>query len=203
MVRPPPILSHSQLYEINLIIALPAVPTQPILHTTNLQNNTYVLLMIDPDAKFNGTTIEILHWLQQDLTLSRGNTTSNSTSSYTLTADFKSGLAPYVPPAPPAELPPRAHRYIQLLFQQPSNFSIPTAFEEVLQTRVGFDLGGFVEATGLGNVLAANYFLVANTSLVLESSGGGMGSGAGLELGFGSVASLVGLATFGIAVLAM
>lgn len=130
--------------------------------------------MIDPDAKFNGSDIEVLHWLQQDLTNSH--TTTNS-SLYALGAGNNTGFAPYVPPAPPAELPPRAHRYIQLLFEQPTNFTIPSAFATVVLNRVGFDLVKFVAATGLGPVLAANYFLVTNTSAaVVTSSSNSIGS---------------------------
>lgn len=89
-----------------------------------------------------------------------------------MSAGNVTAIAPYYPPGPPAELPPRAHRYIQLLFRQPANLSIPSKFSDIIQKRVGFDAIQFIAETGLGPVLAANYFLVTNTSLVVATGGG-------------------------------
>jgi hypothetical protein len=77
----------------------------------------------------------------------------------------------YLPPSPP---PGPAHRYVLALFLQPSNFSIPSCFSNIisipagnalvdLQGRVGFDLGSFLTAIGaVKTPLAGNYFRAQN-----------------------------------------
>lgn len=150
------------------LLPVTGVQNQPDLHLASSSNGPFVVLMIDPDVRFNNSNIEILHWLQQDLILTHGGTMKLSSFSLTTTS---TSLAPYVPPVPPAELPPHPHRYIQLLFRQPTNFSIPATFKDVIMTRIGFNLIGFVQDAKLGDVIAANYFRVTNTSLVLETSG--------------------------------
>lgn len=131
--------------------------------------------MVDPDAKYNGSHTEILHWIQQDLTYSPS--MSNASIYPLITAANSTAVAPYVSPAPPAELPPRAHRYTLLLFKQSANFTVPSAFATIVQTRVGFDLVKFVADVGLGPVIAADYFLAMNTSVAGVTSGSaGVGS---------------------------
>lgn len=88
------------------------------------------------------------------MTLSR---TDNKTLSIPSTAE-----AAYRQPSPPVgDIP---HAYTILLFAQPADWVTPSAFADVLQTRVPFDAAGYVRASGLGSVLAANYILVQNTS---------------------------------------
>lgn len=41
---------------------------------------------------------------------------------------------------------------------------------QVVQSRAGFDLARFVQETGLGQVVAANYFLARNDSLVANGT---------------------------------
>lgn len=175
-------------------VLLPVTSTrsQPTISFNTTTSGPYLLLMVDPDARTNGTFVTILHWLQQDLAPSASNGT---TKSLTSTA---TGYATYRPPAPPAELPARPHRYIQLLFNQPSNFSIPTAFQQAVAMRRGFDYAAFVQQAGLGEVLAANYFLVQNTSVALETSGveGVRASGTGVAVVVGLFA--VAFAVFGM-----
>ena len=145
--------------------------------------------MVDPDARTNGSFVTILHWLQQDLLPAASNGTAKTLTS------TATGYATYRPPAPPAELPARPHRYIQLLFNQPSNFSIPTAFQEVVMMRRGFDYAGFVKQAGLGEVVAANYFQVQNTSVALETSGT-----EGMKVSGTAVAAVIGFFAVAFAV---
>lgn len=146
-----------------------AVQTQPALFASaNLPNTTYVLIMIDPDVRFNGSEVTILHWLAQDLILAPG----NALHPYTLvSANASNMIAPYIGPAPPAELPPRAHKYVQLLYAQPENFNIPSSYSKVMLSRVGFALDGFVKEAGLKELVAGSWFEVRNDSLVAGGNG--------------------------------
>ena len=67
------------------------------------------------------------------------------------------GPVKYVGPAPPAENPPHAHRYVELLFETNATFSVPQSY---VQPTLGFDLPGFVKKTGLGAPVRGNWFTV-------------------------------------------
>ncbi|QDS69328.1 hypothetical protein FKW77_003408 [Venturia effusa] len=80
------------------------------------------------------------------------------------------GLAAYFGPGPP---PGAAHRYVQVLFAQPRNFSIPPCYQNILtnpnnpnqsrKARVGFDIMGFLKATNTNpRPIAGNYFRAQN-----------------------------------------
>lgn len=64
---------------------------------------------------------------------------------------------PYTGPAPPAENPPHAHRYVSLLYETAADFAVTRA--QVGQT-FGFDLAVFVGKVGLGAPVRAGYFNV-------------------------------------------
>lgn len=63
--------------------------------------------------------------------------------------------------------PPRssAHRYIQYIFNQPANFSIPAAYSGYsAENRTNFDTNAFIAAAGLPQPFGANYYLCSNGS---------------------------------------
>jgi len=132
-------------------------------------NTTLLLIIIDPDTIISNRSTTILHFLQTNLTSSTSNCSASNSSIFVPLRTDTSPLSSYLAPAPQAELPPRAHRYIQLLYEQPNNFSIPAEFEDVLKRRNGFSLDSFASLTGLGEVVAANWFAITNTSLVVNA----------------------------------
>jgi hypothetical protein len=76
--------------------------------------------------------------------------------------------APYFGPGPPPGPP---HRYVQVLFAQPDNFTIPDCFANIITPpgvtdrsgRVGFDIDQFLRASGVrARPLAGNYFRAQN-----------------------------------------
>lgn len=67
------------------------------------------------------------------------------------------GPVKYVGPAPPAENPPYAHRYVELLFETDDSFAVTTA--DVGQT-FGFDVNAFIAKVKLDPPIRANYFNV-------------------------------------------
>jgi hypothetical protein len=67
------------------------------------------------------------------------------------------GPVRYVGPAPPAENPPHAHRYVELLFETNASFSVPQSY---VQQTLGFDLFAFIQKTGLAPPVRGNWFNV-------------------------------------------
>lgn len=88
----------------------------------------------------------------------------------TLPANSPDGQASYFGPGPPPGPP---HRYVQVLFAQPKNFSIPACYQDILTNpndpskskmmRVGFDIMGFLKAAKVNpRPIAGNYFRAQN-----------------------------------------
>ncbi|KAF4545410.1 Phosphatidylethanolamine-binding protein PEBP [Lasiodiplodia theobromae] len=150
-----------------------------VTHTNGSQPPTFIILMVDPDAPSpqNTSFSQILHWLQPGVRLSRSVEPTpgpNNTALVSMLSEADTdtpAIAPYIPPAPPSVAP---HRYIIMLFRQPGDadgdFELPDGFEQYKggEERTGFDAKEFVEAAGLGEPLAATYFLVGK-----ETSGNG------------------------------
>ena len=151
--------------------------------------------MIDTDVVQNNIGTTLLHWFQPNLQMtgqptvpSTSNSSSNS-SIYTppvvtlaVSSTSQSPASPnsntnvqtsYLGPAPPPGPP---HRYVQALFAQPSNFSVPACFQPVLTSggaarsssgnstaRLGFDITQFIAAAGLNPMpVAASFFRAQN-----------------------------------------
>jgi hypothetical protein len=115
----------------------------------------YLLLMVDPDWNVTSPPSVIVHTVVTNLT-----TNVNSTSEAKV-------IASYIAPAPSSG----THNYTLFLFDQPSNFSIPSAYESYMETtaqtpynRLNLPLENFIKQAGLGKPVAANYFRVSAAS---------------------------------------
>lgn len=116
--------------------------------------------MLDPDAQVPGTGIQcvVLHWYQPDLIFDcKANDPQGLLKP---DPDRVPGLsAQYIPPQPP---PLSHHRYIFFLFEQPASYRLPRCFEYIppktLESRVGFDIRLFMQASSLDPPVAINYF---------------------------------------------
>jgi citrate synthase len=112
--------------------------------------------MIDLDVPRNDTVLPLLHWYQPDLTIKDKKSRVLSVHHWS-----KQQRAKYIAPSPP---PGSAHRYVQILFEQPGDFSFPREFEKYLdkksEARLGFEIKEFINAAGLGEPVAGNWFLV-------------------------------------------
>ena len=134
-------------------------PTIGISFTPNATN--YLFFMIDLDVPANfanpsaGPRRTNLHAMVQDF--KPNGQTQNGSHILTSTA---TGPSAYFGPGPPPENPPHAHSYVQLLFEQPANFSVPASQRAQVQAKIGFNLATFSAATGLGAPVAGNYFNV-------------------------------------------
>ncbi|KAI0642220.1 phosphatidylethanolamine-binding protein, partial [Trametes meyenii] len=121
---------------------------------TTFAEQTFVLAMIDPDAPTpqNTSLGQVRHFLagglQANGSLAEGAALVNNTPA----------LSDYISPAPPAGSDP--HRYILLLFVQPSSFSATASNLVNASTPIlNFNLSRFVAETGLEGPIAGTYFL--------------------------------------------
>ncbi|KAH8806064.1 phosphatidylethanolamine-binding protein [Xylogone sp. PMI_703] len=126
-------------------------------------NGTYAVFMIDFSLETNitGTNTTLLHWAQTGLSAPEGTTSLTSQ---------QANIAPYINPEPPAG---QTHTYGVVLFREPANFTIPIDYVALIHNltttdpvssvpyRIGFNLTRFVNEAGLGQPVAADFFLVA------------------------------------------
>jgi Phosphatidylethanolamine-binding protein len=125
--------------------------------TTLGANSTGLIIMMDldmtvPNATTNSGYTTFLNWLATDIDLSVN----------PIAIPDGQG-APYYPPSPPGNS--SAHRYIFLLFSQPSNFSFPLSYQKIsppltTSSRMGFDLAAFAIASNLDLPIAADWITV-------------------------------------------
>lgn len=145
----------------------------------------YMLFMLDPDASYpeNPQNRWIIHWWAGNLTKSNNTAEANMTSiGGTRLINTTAARVDYRRPRPPTNS--SAHRYIQYLFEQPSNFSIPEAWSGYNSSNSSrFPFEKFIQATNLSNPVAANYFYCSNQSVVpagfVAAPGGQYPSGNG------------------------
>lgn len=122
---------------------------------------SYIALCIDLDPPIVSWPFlgPILHWLQSDLVAQTAQEAHDGLVQLSsLDTPF---IANYRGAGPPPISSP--HRYVFLLYEQPSNFDIkihaPNPGKEVgLSSRLRYDLSAFEKKANLGPVVAANYF---------------------------------------------
>lgn len=166
----------------------------------------FVMLDLDvPPANGTSTRRVLLHALNTGFKA----TQQKMKGGATLLASSEKGPAAYIAPSPPAT-DTKAHRYVELLFQQPTKFKVQASDFAGVQDRINFDIASFASANSVGAPIAANFFLVdgranAATSGTATVSGGiarntlqpfeGAASKANLPAGFvGALGGLVLLA---------
>ncbi|KAF5365674.1 hypothetical protein D9758_003144 [Tetrapyrgos nigripes] len=111
-------------------------------------SGAYTLAMVDADVVGSDTSSVTRHWLVNGVAVSN-NEVSNSSAT---------AITEYAGPAPASGSGP--HRYVIILFEQPSSFKAPA---DLSQPNIGvskFDLNAYVKDSGLGNIVAANYLTV-------------------------------------------
>jgi len=162
-----------------------------------IPDRRFMVMMIDIDVIRDNVATTVLHWFQPDLIMQGaaappapavGNGTipslavnkdgevkleiakGASITGQDLPANQPDGQAAYFGPGPPPGPP---HRYVQVLFAQPRNFSVPACFKNILtnpnaagadkQARVGFDINQFLAAAQVNpRPIAGNYFRAQN-----------------------------------------
>ncbi|KAF3904516.1 hypothetical protein AA313_de0210123 [Arthrobotrys entomopaga] len=145
--------------------AVQSIPDIYIPADPAVTGKTFLVLMVDPDAPSpqNSSLGQILHWLQPGVQVPintrKVKSPDNTTTYLKLDTTSVRPIAPYRGPAPPSQAP---HRYTLMLFMQPNEgFSLPQGFEKYQggNDRRFFNTTAFIEASGLSNPIAGNYFL--------------------------------------------
>ncbi|KAF9036779.1 phosphatidylethanolamine-binding protein [Panaeolus papilionaceus] len=140
----------------------PAVTITPGNASVTL-TGTYTLAMVDADIV--GAELpdgQTRHWLVNGVKVENGAITNSSAL----------GVTPYAGPWPAAGSGP--HRYVVVLYEQPSTFTPPAGLSTPNVPVATFNWPAYVKDTGLGPLIAANYIQVeegtATVSLVPTSA---------------------------------
>ncbi|PWY66734.1 PEBP-like protein, partial [Aspergillus heteromorphus CBS 117.55] len=119
---------------------------------------TYLVVSLDLDAPFVSfrALSPILHWIQHGLKPVR---TEEGGFKLTINEPF---VANYIGPAPPPGAAP--HRYVFFLYEEPvgfdgKRFAPPNGKNMGSWARMRYDLDAWGQKTGLGPVIAVNYFV--------------------------------------------
>jgi hypothetical protein len=121
-------------------------------------SETFIFMMLDLDVPpANGSTTRrvLLHAMNTGFKP----TQQRISGAMTLLASSEKGPAPYLAPGPPAT-DTVAHRYVQLLFQQPAKLKVQASDFANTQARIGFDVEKFMSQNGVKAPVAANFFKV-------------------------------------------
>lgn len=129
----------------------------PQFSVDGVKNGTYVIAIVDPDApsRANPIVSQIRHMFATNFTIS--NTRSNFVPRGMVMQNSTAAISPYFPPNPPAGS--GAHRYIALLYAQPSNFDL-SLFN--VSSVSNFNISAFATSSGLGEPLAGTFLTVEN-----------------------------------------
>lgn len=122
--------------------------------------------MVDPDASYPENPVNrfIIHWWQEGLQKAATGPKPTTTGG-TVLVNSTAPKVSYRRPRPPSNS--SAHRYIQYLFEQPSNFQIPDIYSGYGGSNITkFPLEQFLSDVGLVQPVAANYFYCSNQTAV-------------------------------------
>ena len=145
---------------------------------------TYMSIMLDLDVPpMNSTERRVLlHSMNTGLKA----TSQQLMGAATLLASPHKGPAPYIAPSPPPT-DMVAHRYVELLFEQPCNLNVTmTAFSSI-KDRIDFDTEAFMAEHELSPPLAANYFIVDSRPCVTASGASASATAATTATGSGTI----------------
>jgi hypothetical protein len=180
-------------------------------------SQTYMFVMLDldvPPADGGTERRVLLHCLNTGFKA----TNQQLMGAATLLASPEKGPASYIPPGPPAT-DTIAHRYVELLFEQPSSLNIEASAFAGVQDRIGFDIESFMSQNGVSAPLAANFFRVdgrisataSGTGAAAGTSGTGAtptstpqpftGTAGEISVPYGTAGLLSGIALFAVLVL--
>ncbi|KAN0101021.1 Phosphatidylethanolamine-binding protein PEBP [Tylopilus felleus] len=138
----------------------PSVSFTPMQSFAAATDVGYTLVMTDPDApsRSNPKMGQWRHWLVTGLKAPALTALDTGDLGARVT---RPAATPYYPPAPPLGTGP--HRYVFLLYQEPSlDFAIPTHADEYKSApkdRAKWDVASFAEKYGL-KLVAVNYVVV-------------------------------------------
>ncbi|KAF7777458.1 hypothetical protein Agabi119p4_3530 [Agaricus bisporus var. burnettii] len=125
-----------------------SAPTLTVNSSSPL-NGSYVLAMIDADVPNSQLQKHNRHWLVGNVTVGQDSVVSNATAT---------SYSRYFGPFPPSGSGP--HRYVIMLYAQPSDFNPPAEFATTDLPVEPMDWQAYVNDSHLGGLVAANYIQV-------------------------------------------
>ena len=147
---------NSLLLTTNSLLGLTQTPSLGLASAVASQEYAVIMLDLSVQAGPNNTNTTLLHWILPGLIAPSGATTLTS---------YQSAIAPYFPPGPPAG---QTHTYTLLLYKMFGPLKIPADYipffsnlTASVYNRIGFNLTKFVDETHLGDLVAADWFLVS------------------------------------------
>ncbi|KAJ3849967.1 phosphatidylethanolamine-binding protein [Lentinula lateritia] len=140
-------LSPGQALTQDQVAPTPTIQITAANSSVDLTGN-FTLAMVDADIVGADESNITRHWLENSVVISSASVSNSSATAITS----------YAGPAPASGSGP--HRYVVILYQQPSSFSPPSEFSQPNLGVSKFDLNGYVQDSQLGPIVAANYFTV-------------------------------------------
>jgi len=170
--------------------ATPTITVTAANSSVALSGN-FTLAMVDADIVGTNESGGVnRHWLVNSVTVSDG----------AISNDSAVAITAYAGPGPASGSGP--HRYVILLYSQPTDFHPPAEFQNPIPGVSKFNLSTYVSDSGLGSLVAAFYYTVEEgtatvsvspTSAVVTSTlatGSGSGSGASAGSGTGTASGV-------------
>jgi len=141
-------ISPGQLLDHDQVAPTPTVTVTPANSSVST-TGTYTITMVDANVVGTDESAgQTRHWLVNGVTIT-GSTVSNSSAV---------AITEYAGPAPAAGEGP--HRYVVLLYSQPSTFTPPAAYSQPNMGVGVFSLADYVKNSGLGPLVAGTYITV-------------------------------------------
>ncbi|KAJ7058058.1 phosphatidylethanolamine-binding protein [Mycena amicta] len=110
---------------------------------------TFTIAMVDADVVGTDESAGVSrHWLENGVTVSDGIVSNASATTITV----------YAGPGPAPGSGP--HRYVVLLYAQPSTFTAPANLSTLIPGVEKFNLDSYVKESGLGDIVGGTYFTV-------------------------------------------
>ncbi|GIJ85003.1 hypothetical protein Asppvi_003858 [Aspergillus pseudoviridinutans] len=128
-------------------------PTPTLVAPLDLPPGAYTIICIDLDAPFISWNVlsPVAHWIQTGFKITHPDQELKSD---------EPAIAPWTAASPPPAAVP--HRYVFFLYNQNPNSNIPLGLKEKpmgIMQRMRFDVDAMVKQLGLGDIVAANYFV--------------------------------------------
>ncbi|TCD59820.1 hypothetical protein EIP91_011399 [Steccherinum ochraceum] len=140
-------------------------PTPNLTLTGGTYNagDLFTLAMVDAGPVGSAEDSQTRHWLVNGVTV------TGDKAPFTVSTDNATAITEYAGPAPPPGSGP--HRYVVLLYSQPSDFQAPDGLNTANVGVSTFDFPSYVQSTHLGALVAGTYFTVeAGTASVSLSA---------------------------------
>lgn len=149
-------ISIGQNLSASAVSSAPQISVLPTSDSTRINTNSmYTVMLVDANTvgEDQNTTAQTRHWLVNTVGLS-------GSAPYGINYTNSRAVTDYVGPGP---LPGTgSHRYVVLLYAQSSAFSPPANLSTAGAGFGTFFLDQYVQSSGLGPLVAANYFQVQN-----------------------------------------